>query len=299
MFLLRSKLTFGFGGIVLLIGIFNGCVTEQQFFALDERVAALEQNNAEQKNRLAQLVKEIDQIESQQGMMSETGNQKTRNLRDRLAKSSIAVDQLRAELQKLRGTIEETQYLARQQQKVLERSEGERLTKLDDVEKMSKQTRNRVSRIEQYLNLVEAAKKPAAKTPPVPAPKAIESTSETGGYNLAKQTFDRGEYEAAREKFEGFLKTYPKSNNADNAQFWIGETYYREKWYEKAILEYQKVIDDYPKGNKVQAALLKQGLSFLNLGDRANSRLILKELVSKYPNSNEATVAKRKLTEIR
>jgi TolA-binding protein len=58
------------------------------------------------------------------------------------------------------------------------------------------------------------------------------------------------------------LKRFPKSDNADNAQFWIGEIYYRQKWYETAILEYQKVIENYPKGNKVQASLLKQGFAF-------------------------------------
>ena len=53
------------------------------------------------------------------------------------------------------------------------------------------------------------------------------------------------------------IQNHPKSSNADNAQFWIGETYYKEKWYEKAILEYQKVIEKYPSGNKAPAALLK------------------------------------------
>ena len=299
MYLSRSKFKFVFGGIVLLFGFFSGCVTERDFYALDERVAVLEQNNAKQKNQLGRLAKEIDQIESQQGMISKTGDKKSQTLRDQLARNSVSVDELRAELQKLRGMIEETQYLVRQKQTVLESSEGERLTKLDDVEKITRQTRNRVSRIEQYLNLVEAAKNPAAETPPVSAPQVKATTSETDLYKLAKQTFDKGAYGAARKEFEGFLKKYPKSNNADNAQFWIGETYYREKWYEKAILEYQKVIDDYPKGNKVQASLLKQGLSFLNLGDKTNSRLILNELVSKYPKSSEATIAKRKLTDIR
>jgi len=82
---------------------------------------------------------------------------------------------------------------------------------------------------------------------------------------------------------------------ADNAQFWIGEIYYNQKWYEKAILEYQKVIENYPNGNKVQSALLKQGFSFFNLGDKANARLIFTELIKKYPKSNEAEIAKKKL----
>ena len=59
------------------------------------------------------------------------------------------------------------------------------------------------------------------------------------------------------------------------------------------------MIENYPKGNMVQASHLKQGLAFFNLGDKTNSRLILRELVSKYPKSNEAKIAKQKLKEIK
>ncbi|MBU1163265.1 MAG: tol-pal system protein YbgF, partial [Proteobacteria bacterium] len=98
--------------------------------------------------------------------------------------------------------------------------------------------------------------------------------------------------------FKDLINKFPKSVHADNAQFWIGDSYYSEKWYEKAILEYQKVIEEYPKGNKVPASLLKQGFAFLNLGDKANARLILQELVNKYPKSNEAKIATKKLKEL-
>ena len=114
-------------------------------------------------------------------------------------------------------------------------------------------------------------------------------------YFSAKQSFDQGDLKKAREGFQKFIQKYPQSKNADNAQFWIGETFYRERWYEKAILEYQKVIEKYPKGNKVQSAFLKQGLAFLNLEDKTNARLILTELVKKFPKSNEARIAKQKL----
>ena len=91
------------------------------------------------------------------------------------------------------------------------------------------------------------------------------------------------------------MKKFPQSDEADNAQFWIGETYYRENWYEKAILEYQKVIENFPKGNKVPAALLKQGMAFTELGDKENARLIFKELVDRFPRSTEAKIATQKL----
>ncbi|MBW1759740.1 MAG: tol-pal system protein YbgF, partial [Deltaproteobacteria bacterium] len=102
---------------------------------------------------------------------------------------------------------------------------------------------------------------------------ADEKLSEVQLYELAKQVFDKGDFENARKGFQKVLKRFPNSRNADNARFWIGETYYREKWYDKAILEYQKVIEEYPKGNKVSAALLKQGIAFYNLGEKTNAGL--------------------------
>jgi tol-pal system protein YbgF len=278
-----------FFGVLLL----NACIAEQDFYALDQRVAIMERNQSEQKSQLDILSQKLDEI-------GKLESEKSQSLRNRLAESSVSYDQLSEELRSLRGQVEETQYLLKQQQRVLQGAEGSQpVNRLAEVEKMSKKTHSRVVRLEQYLNLVEASKQPAVK-PPAPRVATPQKTASVSSlYNVAKQSFDKGDYQTARESFETFLKKYPKSANADNAQFWIGETYYREKWYDYAILEYQKVIDNYPKGNKVPASLLKQGLSFYNLGDKANSRLILQELVSKYPKSNEATVAKQKLKDIK
>jgi tol-pal system protein YbgF len=117
-------------------------------------------------------------------------------------------------------------------------------------------------------------------------------------YEFAKKSFDQKNYETARDAFEKFLETYPDSDKADNARFWIGEIYFREEWYEKAILEYQKVIDNYPEGNKVAAAYLKQGISFQELGENGNAKLVLKELIRRFPESNEANIARQKLNRI-
>jgi len=65
--------------------------------------------------------------------------------------------------------------------------------------------------------------------------------------------------------------------------------------YKQAILQYQKVIENFPNGNKTPAAFLKQAFSFYNLDEKDNSIIILKELIKKYPNSNEAKNAEKKL----
>jgi tol-pal system protein YbgF len=129
--------------------------------------------------------------------------------------------------------------------------------------------------------------------------EAPGKNSEQKLYAFAKKLFDDGDKENARIQFENFINKYPKSDNADNARFWIADSYYFEKWFEKAILEYQKVLELYPTSNKLAAARLKQGYAFAELGEKANARLILKELLKKHPNSNEAKFAQKKLKNLK
>jgi tol-pal system protein YbgF len=118
-------------------------------------------------------------------------------------------------------------------------------------------------------------------------------------YKDAYETFQKGDLEGARRKFEAFLKQYPNTDLSDNAQFWIGETYYLKKDFEKAILEYEKAIAKYPEGDKIPAALFKQGLAFLELGDKTNARSLLKRVIERYPQSDQAEIAKKKLETIK
>ena len=95
--------------------------------------------------------------------------------------------------------------------------------------------------------------------------------------------------------FEAFLRTYPASEYADNARYWIGESYYQQGDYERAILEYEKVLQQYPKGDKVPHALLKQGFAFLNLGDQVDAKLLFQKVIKEYPQSPQAEIAAKKL----
>lgn len=270
-----------------------GCVSTDE---LAIRIDTLEQRLERQAAQLLAEQKKTIQLESRVNKLSETATAKEDSDRNESAELHATIDQIRGNIQSLRGKVEEAEYAMRQQQSSVQATGGEQFGRMGRIEAVSQKNEDRLFRIEQYLNLESSGRTPAR---PIAAPATPKVLTQDEHYRSAKQTFDRADYESARVKFGTFLKKYPKSENADNAQFWIGETYYREKWYEKAILEYQKVIETYPKGNKVQASLLKQGLAFLNLGDKSNSRLILKELVKKYPKSNEAKVALQKLKNIK
>jgi len=281
--------------VFLSLAIVYGCVGQDEMSLLHNRIATLEKELARQDEKLLDEERKSTQLEARMNELSKKDLEFEDSYRNRSAESQATLDQVREEIQTLRGKLEETDYAMRRQERSTQKTGGEEFSRLDQIEAVTQKNEDRLNRIEQYLNLEGSA---AAPSKAVSEPKTPQATPEDALYQSAKKSFDAGEYENAREKFGAFLKKYPKSKVADNAQFWIGETYYREKWYEKAILEYQKVIENYPKGNKVPASLLKQGLSFLNLGDKSNCRLILKELVKKYPTSNEAKIAQQKLKDI-
>jgi tol-pal system protein YbgF len=266
--------------------ILCGCALQRDVITLDNRQALMEKRYVESQQKNKELASQLN-----------TQKQSNQNLRSKFAEQRAMIESLRQDIQILSGRLEETEYVIKQKIKTSEDSYEKKEIRLDRIDRTSSENKSRIARLEQYLNFepaepdVKAKQASGIKT----HRRAEKKFSEDAIYHSAKQAFDQGDYESAREKFQKLIKNYPKSKNADNAQFWIGEIYYHEKWYEKAILEYQKVIEKYPKGNKVEASLLKQGFSFFNLGDKANARLIFTELIKKYPKSNEAKIAKKKL----
>jgi tol-pal system protein YbgF len=263
--------------IVFLLGVW-GCATQTDVNTIDTRLTEMEMRDAQMRSREERLKSDV-----------ESRNQE---LRKQSAGLRAILEEMNEEIRILSGRIDEMEHSLQQKQREAEELEVKRQEKLDRLAELTDQHSERIVRMEQYLNLESSKKTSAAGSADAIAKK---SSSEDDIYRSAKQAFDQGDSEAARQGFQEFIERYPESKNADNAQFWIGEIYYREKWYEKAILEYQNVIEKFPKGNKVPAALLKQGLAFSNIGDQANAKLILEELKRKYPKSNEAKVAAEKL----
>ena len=270
----------------------SGCASQQDVATLDYRLALIEQRYNESEEKRKDLEVRLDAYK-------QAKQQNEQELRSRTAGQHVMIDEMREEMAGLRGRVEETEYLIKKKLTAIENDDrkGGQLARIDQT---TMHNRNRIDRIEKYLDLeptdYDFKIDNRSNSTPVVTPE--KQLSENEMYGAAKKAFDQGKFETARAKFRNFLKTYPKSQQADNAQFWIGEIYYREKWYEKAILEYQSVIEKYPKGNKVPSSLLKQGLAFNNIGDKANARLILMELIKKYPKSNEAKIAKQKLKSV-
>ena len=113
-------------------------------------------------------------------------------------------------------------------------------------------------------------------------------------FKLLKET----QYNQALDEFKKFLKNYPNSDYSSNAQYWIGEANYVMQRYDTAINEYQALLNTYPDSQKVSHALLKIGYSFTELGNIADAKKILKDVVRKYPDTTASRLAKERLRKI-
>ncbi len=265
----------------------------RQIQVTNEKIASVEQGFAPLRDDIAGVRSEI----------AKTTQEAIQPLRSSQAEGRAEITDIREQLQQIRGTADGLRKdLTSASAKTGKREDEEKALR----EKLDNLT-FKINFIENFLGIgkneepVPAPADKAGKQPPAAPTKEAAGKGRTDKeslYGAAYELFKEAKYEKSREAFENFLKQYPNTEFSDNAQFWVGECYYFEKKYEKAIVEYEKVTKNFPEGNKVPYALLKQGLSFLKLGDKASGKLLLQQVTKDYPNTSQARIARAKLLEI-
>jgi tol-pal system protein YbgF len=315
---------------LLLPGLIAGCASDSDVRALRADTSVLER----QRSELQQTVE--SRLQTLSDRVAQVGKSQEDTRRD-LARTAATLDELRIQLQRLQGDIQETQH------RVGRGTSGETVstTKLADVE-------TRLSALEQQLasrrsttpptspppSAAESAPSvpapPAAANPPNPSsplvippppppqagpppqprvaagPPASGTPHPAAESNVADQLYQRGlkeyregNYDSAVVNFRQFLKQAPKSSQAGNAQYLIGEALYAQKQYDPAIVAFDDVVQKYPKDPKVAAAMLKEGYAFAELKDVRNARYFLQQVLKKFPDSPEAQKASEKLKQLR
>jgi tol-pal system protein YbgF len=143
---------------------------------------------------------------------------------------------------------------------------------------------------------------PTPTRPPSPQEAALakEEAALQGGradtdYREAIGMIRQGQCNQAVPKLRDFIRKNPKSDLADNAQYWIGSCYYSQRDYNRAIIELNEVLLKYPKADKVPPALLMLANAFADSGDKIDARLILQKLIADHGKSEEAEKARQKL----
>lgn len=144
---------------------------------------------------------------------------------------------------------------------------------------------------------------PESPAPETPARKPAEPEDASRGtgayYDLGKKKLAEGEYGDARVLFRKYADANPVAPDAPEAVFLIADSYFMEKLYEEAILEYQNLIDIYPDSPRVTTSQLKQGIALLEIEKPNEAALFFESLIESHPRSPEADEARKYLKNIK
>ncbi len=231
------------------------------------------------ETRLAELSRRLDAV-NLTGM-----DQESLRLRDDLR-------QLRGEMERLRYDFDQAQKRSREQYLDLDR-------RLQRFENPGAATIGAKVEPSGTVTTAPAVSAPAASDG-VAAPVTISAGSgaspeEEGAYLAAFDSLKNGKYDEAIRGFRTLLEKWPQGRYADNALYWSGEAYYVKRDYKAALGAFQAVLQRFPTSPKGPDAMLKTGLTQIELKQEADGRATLQRLVETYPQSNAARLAQQRL----
>jgi tol-pal system protein YbgF len=172
---------------------------------------------------------------------------------------------------------------------------------------------DRIARVEQgEVAVAPAAAAPASATVSVPAtvpaspapaePKvsrAIVGAQIADNYRAALMLYGRGKLSDSRKAFQQVYDADPSGELADNALYWIGETWFAAADYQAAIKFFRRVTNDYGDQNKAPDAAFKTGIALEKSGDLQLAKQAFDECIKRYPYSTPAASAKQELERIK
>jgi tol-pal system protein YbgF len=213
----------------------------------------------------------VEQSTDNVNKLSESVQTMQKSLQQQNADSQAKIDQVSGQIQTLNDSIDELKTRLAKTSK-----------QLDDIQG-------------QQQNLTQP---PPAGTSTAPTGAALQAPPADILYNNALRDYNAARYELALSQFQDYLKYYPTTDLAGNAQFYIADVEYRSGNFADAVTDYDKVLEQFPGGNKAAAAQLKKGYSLLELGRKDAGVRELKALIQRYPRTIEATQARERLQKL-
>jgi len=257
---------------VLFFITLAGCATKGDFDYLRYDVEEL-------KARLPKIEKELVTVrsETREGLEKNLGGlqKEMGTVRKGAADLQANLEAMKVDMQVVAGKLDDAALAAKKP--------------ADDLSLLREDIERRLSAIDGRMAKLEKSledQKKVAETPESLYQKGLDASRS-------------GDAQKARESLTKFLQLHPSHDLAANAHYWLGETYYNEKKYDQAVLEFQEVIKNFPGKDKVPAAMLKQAMAFRELGDVKSSRYVYKKLIEQFPTAEETKVAKEKLKDLK
>lgn len=254
---------------VLLVPLL-ACTSSTQLTELEAGLAALEQ--------------QVDTLQSQ----TPTRDDLTvvlRAVEELLERDLSARADLKEDLRQIIAEIEALRTSTQEQGRTLSAS-LQRIGQMNDELDL---LQGQLERQETYLAALSEQLEASRQTPPAQSvePKTL--------YDAAYQHYLSGDYEQAASGFERYLETFPDGEDADSAQYWLGESYMGQGRFRTAIDELGRVAERYPESDKVASSMLRIGVAHIELGERERGNEMLLRVRQEYPESDEAILALQQL----
>ena len=180
------------------------------------------------------------------------------------------------------------------------------------IRERSDETNVRISSLDQEIEALRAAIPPQGFAPPpdpslplpdglpspAPSPAPAPSAAGVSPRRMLEQSFadyTAGQYTLAIQGYEAFLRTFPASDQADDAQFMIGESHFSARKDAEAVTAYNEVITRYPSGNATPDAYYKRGLVMERMGSVDGARESWQQVVKLFPETDAGRLAKQGL----
>ncbi len=281
----------------------TGCATTSDLDAVRNNLANIQSEVNSQRRDMADLKIALSEINKDVSALKDRTEGVVKEysliaIRESLSTILSQTSDLSKELQTLKGRFEENKYFM---DKTVKEHLSEReviLAKINALENEIKEAKSKLALLSITLEKIEKREQ-SQETPKVQEKKPeSESNDPTKLYDNAELAFNEKRYEEARILSDRLIKEFPNHSSIPKAYFLIGEAYYAEKKYEDAILAYEAFLKKYPTHEKVKTAKLKQAYSFIELGDKKTGKVLLEKIIDGYPDSSEARLAKKKISEI-
>jgi len=303
---MRTRNILIFSGAMFLSALAGSLIGPKPALAVAREIIELQRDVtallAGQKDLQTQMTQDhtvqktlIEQSSDSVNKLNATMNSVQKSVQDVQANSGTRLDTMSTQVQGLSDNLEEIK------------------SRLGKLNQQLVDLQNSVQSIDARLSGGAPVTSPGNSAPGTPSASPSPSPSGSGASSLAPsgpppsadtlysnglRDITNGKYELARTEFQDYLRYYSDTDLASNAQFYLGEIAYSQHQYEQAIQEYDKVLNNYPKSFKLATARYKKGMALLELGQKNPGIKELRDVVKRYPGTEEERRARAKLKDM-
>lgn len=195
---------------------------------------------------------------------------------------TVQVDELSRRIADLQGRIESLEHEA-------EETAARQRDLYTDLDERIRNLERNLSQAQSEVNVLDGGRLAPGELP-------VPGGSDRDNYQAAFELLKEQRYEPAAMAFGQFLKSFPDSQLADNAQYWLAESYYVTAEFDEALREFQVVVNDYPRSRKVPDALLKMGYCNYELERWDAARQALRRVQTEFGDTTAARLAEQRLS---